>query len=610
MSELEFAPPFITFYSFKGGVGRSMAAINVAGILASRGFRVLVIDMDLEAPGLSFLANAARADEPRATHQLGFVDFMLDAVRSGADADLFALPAAEAVARYSAPYELPEEFRRTPEGSLSIMPAGQLDEDYSRRLEQLDLPGLYRDGTGASLLQAFKQTVCDARLFDYVFIDSRTGFSDESGICTRDLADCLMVVSGLNRQNVEGTTRFLATLRRATDRAKPLEVVLSPIPTGEDALVDEREAQARTAFREAWGEEIQMEIQIPYHPQLALTEEPHIFRRRRGYLFDAYYKLERRLLELLGHTSDILLVQAREAYQAKNYELTIGLLRRAEALAEGREWANHFVLSVDFSDVGAASVFEHVIEKVDVHVRQATGDHLSYDADRRSMEGKLDDAEVLYQRALHASPDKPEIISDYAIHLWNRGDGLERVKEMFERALDVGGDTSSHIVGLYAVVLEHLKMDASESMFKEALSLDSTHSHTLANYGGFCLSAGRIDEGMAIVDRALTHLLPVQRGSNIEAECWMYTYCCGGVARYNTALAHLRKLVDRPRPVDTRNWDFAGVIEQARQLHHPEHIWLPVLADVLARRKLSTVLEAWPAWRELAKTDDSSSDET
>jgi hypothetical protein len=86
MSEPESAPPFITFYSFKGGVGRSMAAINVAGILASRGFRVLVIDMDLEAPGLSFLANAAQADEPRVT-QLGFVDFMLDAVRSGADAD-------------------------------------------------------------------------------------------------------------------------------------------------------------------------------------------------------------------------------------------------------------------------------------------------------------------------------------------------------------------------------------------------------------------------------------------------------------------------------------------------------------------------------------------
>ena len=43
---------FFTFYSFKGGVGRSMAMANVADILARRGLRVLAIDFDLEAPGL------------------------------------------------------------------------------------------------------------------------------------------------------------------------------------------------------------------------------------------------------------------------------------------------------------------------------------------------------------------------------------------------------------------------------------------------------------------------------------------------------------------------------------------------------------------------------
>src|SRR5204863_6021010 len=42
----------ITFYSYKGGTGRSMALANVAWILASRGKRVLMVDWDLEAPGL------------------------------------------------------------------------------------------------------------------------------------------------------------------------------------------------------------------------------------------------------------------------------------------------------------------------------------------------------------------------------------------------------------------------------------------------------------------------------------------------------------------------------------------------------------------------------
>jgi hypothetical protein len=42
----------ITFYSYKGGSGRSMTLANVAWLLASNGKRVLAIDWDLEAPGL------------------------------------------------------------------------------------------------------------------------------------------------------------------------------------------------------------------------------------------------------------------------------------------------------------------------------------------------------------------------------------------------------------------------------------------------------------------------------------------------------------------------------------------------------------------------------
>ena len=39
-----------TFYSFKGGVGRTLALLNVAYELADSGLKVLVVDFDLEAP--------------------------------------------------------------------------------------------------------------------------------------------------------------------------------------------------------------------------------------------------------------------------------------------------------------------------------------------------------------------------------------------------------------------------------------------------------------------------------------------------------------------------------------------------------------------------------
>ncbi|WP_040334062.1 AAA family ATPase [Candidatus Magnetobacterium casense] len=43
----------ITFYSYKGGVGRSFILANVSVLLSKWGYRVLCIDWDLEAPGLS-----------------------------------------------------------------------------------------------------------------------------------------------------------------------------------------------------------------------------------------------------------------------------------------------------------------------------------------------------------------------------------------------------------------------------------------------------------------------------------------------------------------------------------------------------------------------------
>src|ERR1017187_5245792 len=62
-------PYIFTFYSFKGGVGRSMAVMNVAYTLAGWGRHVLVVDMDLEAPGLSgFLHRSKELAEPEAAH--------------------------------------------------------------------------------------------------------------------------------------------------------------------------------------------------------------------------------------------------------------------------------------------------------------------------------------------------------------------------------------------------------------------------------------------------------------------------------------------------------------------------------------------------------------
>src|SRR3989440_12218630 len=63
MTENKTPGKIITFYSYKGGTGRSMALANVAWILASNGKRVLAIDWDLEAPGLHRYFSPFLADQ-------------------------------------------------------------------------------------------------------------------------------------------------------------------------------------------------------------------------------------------------------------------------------------------------------------------------------------------------------------------------------------------------------------------------------------------------------------------------------------------------------------------------------------------------------------------
>src|SRR5580658_3868217 len=76
-----------TFYSYKGGVGRTMAVANVAALLAKWGRSVLVIDWDLEAAGIErfFCQDSKAAQEIRAAKP-GIVD-LVQAKAAGAAMD-------------------------------------------------------------------------------------------------------------------------------------------------------------------------------------------------------------------------------------------------------------------------------------------------------------------------------------------------------------------------------------------------------------------------------------------------------------------------------------------------------------------------------------------
>ncbi len=185
----------VTFYSYKGGVGRTMALVNVAHLLASAGKRVLVVDFDLEAPGLSSYGPFRCAgDHP------GLVEYVLAYLDSNTAPD-----AADYITEC-----------RTGDHAIWLMPAGRHTEPgYAAKFGSINWQDLYREREGFLLFEDLRQqwALHDGQGFDYVLIDSRTGHTDIGGICTRQLPDAVVIQFLPTAQNVEGLRPIVDGIR-------------------------------------------------------------------------------------------------------------------------------------------------------------------------------------------------------------------------------------------------------------------------------------------------------------------------------------------------------------------------------------------------------------
>jgi Tfp pilus assembly protein PilF len=545
--------PIITFYSYKGGVGRSMAVLNTGALIASRGFRVLIIDFDLEAPGLSHLwgKNSNVADQ---TPPAGVTELLHDAACKQAEADLFTLTPAELAARYTFTYKLPASLRKSKEASLSIMPSGRLGNGYPALLEKLDLKGLYKDfgeppaprSLGQNLILAFKTVLTRSAAYDYILVDSRTGHSEEAGICTRDLADHRMVLSGLNTQNVTGTAEFLTNLHNTFERAKiPLrtpDIILSPIPSSEDDLIFRRMYTATDEFKAALGKKPVLELFIPYHPRLALTEQAYVPPLATSPLRMAYLAIEKRLLSSIGHTDGMFQLRFEELIGSGKGQDALGLLKHWVKLQgqpgerEQQKFGNSyfnlfgrreqlykkvfplpealeiltFIAQRSGDDYGSmeiarrlhavneikAAAFDKVLLKLPSLDSDDLGNYANFLTD---ICHDHDAAEAFYRRALEADPNHANHLGNYAAFLTDIRQDHDAAEAFYKRALEADPNNANNL-GNFAVFLTDIRKehDAAEALYNRALEADPKNANHLGNYANF-LTGIRQDHAAAEV---------------------------------------------------------------------------------------------------------------
>jgi MinD-like ATPase involved in chromosome partitioning or flagellar assembly len=214
----------VTFYSYKGGTGRTMALANIAWILASNGQRVLAIDWDLESPGLHkffhpFLDGATITDTP------GVIDIIRNyqraAIESKPRADDWHLEYAQ-ILQHAVSLDW-DHFEEP--GTLDFLSAGQQNRVYSANVSGMDWDDFYDRLGGGQFFDALRADM--KRNYDYVLIDSRTGISDIADVCTVQFPDVLVDCFTLNDQSIDGAA---AVAKDIDKRYHERKIRILPVP--------------------------------------------------------------------------------------------------------------------------------------------------------------------------------------------------------------------------------------------------------------------------------------------------------------------------------------------------------------------------------------------
>jgi MinD-like ATPase involved in chromosome partitioning or flagellar assembly len=211
----------ITFYSIKGGVGRSLAAANFAIYLARLGLKTVIIDLNLEAPSL-----VAKLHLNMKPDQKGILNYLLSFQKG-------SLP--ESVEPYLIPVGI-RGVRVSNETSIWLMPAGYWSSsNYQCELSGLDWNALLRKKKNENPFRRLLEQL-QARLEpEYVIIDSRGGLSEATSVINLELADEVVIFSTLSNEDVDVICQLSVMIKkessqRESGRNVSIKIVFSRVP--------------------------------------------------------------------------------------------------------------------------------------------------------------------------------------------------------------------------------------------------------------------------------------------------------------------------------------------------------------------------------------------
>jgi len=192
----------ITFYSYKGGVGRTLALANIAKRLSEFQKKVCIIDFDLEAPGV---------------HHKFKNNINIESIKKGVVDYIDYYTKNNKVPNSIQDFITPINFNNKKFKNIDFIAAGNvMSEKYWKILFKIDWASLFyrKEGLGVALFVDLKERIRKELKPDYLLIDSRTGISEISGISLSIFADEIVLFAANNDENIWGIKQVLKSLSK------------------------------------------------------------------------------------------------------------------------------------------------------------------------------------------------------------------------------------------------------------------------------------------------------------------------------------------------------------------------------------------------------------
>jgi len=188
----------ITFYSYKGGVGRTLALSNIATRLSELGKKVCLLDFDLEAPGLPF-----KFKNNKKEIKSGIVDYIYEFSCNGIIPDNIK------------DYSISLDALNSNFCPIDLIPAGNIENnEYWKKLSMINWSEMFysENGQGVKFILDLKAKIEKEFAPDVLLVDSRTGITDIAGITLKLLADEVVILASFNDENLFGSKKIIKSL--------------------------------------------------------------------------------------------------------------------------------------------------------------------------------------------------------------------------------------------------------------------------------------------------------------------------------------------------------------------------------------------------------------